>query len=101
MEEALSFVKAKPGLAVAARSRNSRIESTFSNKSKDGKLAGLGVLSEGTRYMNSPSRPNDSRLLARIRKLGQARKRVMASCAQASIKCSQLSSRSRTVFARK
>ena len=52
----------------------------------------VGKGSEGTRKIASPSMPSGSRLVARMRRRGQARSRVSASRAQASSRCSQLSS---------
>ena len=55
-----------------------------------------GSDNEGTRQTVSPDTPSASRLVARIRNAGAPRSRASTSSAQAAIRCSQLSSTSRS-----
>ena len=101
-----SAVRANPGCTAAARSTNRRTAAERARPSASGAASGgapaspaaAGTGREGTRHAVSPAMPSASRLVARRRTCGQARSRASASRAQASSRCSQLSSTSSTRF---
>lgn len=57
--------------------------------------------SDGTRQLNSPGKPNGSRLVVKIVNRGQAASNSTAIAPHASRRCSQLSSNSRVFFSLK
>ena len=96
---AFSLVTAKPGATARARSMNRRTASYWGSAAASSAAPkpgcrGSGIESDGTRQVVSPAMPSASRLVARIRRSGQARNNPSARAAQAATRCSQLSSTS-------
>ena len=91
---ALASVRAKAGCAPLARSRNRRPAPEASRRQRPCAASGSGRAREGTRQAVSPAMPRASRLVARTRTWGHARSTPSTRRAQASSRCSQLSSTS-------
>src|SRR6185503_3978599 len=100
-DSAFRSVKLKSDLAAEARSTNKRMPSNCINKSISVIGCGLGNDKIGTDHTSSLSRPNDSRLVARIFKFGHRPSKVSARCAHPAIKCSQLSNTSSNCLERR
>ena len=82
------------GCTSTARSTNRRTASYCVSASTAGGRCASGTASDGTRHAISPPMPSASRLVASTRTGGHARRRASARRAQASTRCSQLSSTS-------
>jgi len=94
---AFSDVARNDGSMALARSRKSRVPSASTSASTRRDAVSSGSESEGMRVTVSPGTPSASRLVTTIRRSGTPRSSVSASSAQASIRCSQLSSTSRSL----
>ena len=90
-----SASRAKSGAAARARSMNGRIASLVTSAPGSASAPAAGTDSGGTDRTTSPSMPSGWRLVARILSSGHARSSASARTAQASSRCSQLSSTSR------
>ena len=100
MVTALSSSGVKSGLTALARSTNRHTPSYSMSKSSK-VICTSGIDKGGTGHTFSPAKLNASRLVARIFKFAQDVNSDSAMCAQASIRCSQLSRTSKTLLLRK
>ena len=91
----VSLVQREAGQGARARSTNSRTASTWAPLVGRRACVRSGSASDGTRQVVSPLMRSGSRLVARMRRCGQAVSRSCASCATGLDRCSQLSSSSR------